>query len=232
MPAYGRRRYRPRSRRGRYRKRRFARYKKKYGSRASTSIVKAPSAIADRTFVKLKFVSFKTIAESGSALGSYAFRGNDCYDPDFAAGGHQPRGFDQWMTFYALCAVMGSKIRVTGQPYNNQCAWGLYCSNDSTGPTGEIHYIMEKPYVKTTMTSSSENSRVLKSYMATKKILAPCDVKTDDAFWCSDAAPPSKQFYWWIIAQAPTFANAFSLQTQIEITYYCMFFGRRTLAVS
>ena len=37
-------------------------------------------------------------------------RANDLFDPEFALGGHQPRGFDDFMNIYDKFTVTGSKI--------------------------------------------------------------------------------------------------------------------------
>lgn len=37
-------------------------------------------------------------------------RANDLFDPEYAVGGHQPRGFDEMMEVYGKYTVMGSKI--------------------------------------------------------------------------------------------------------------------------
>lgn len=39
-------------------------------------------------------------------------RGNGCYDPDVAVGGHQPLGFDQYMALYNKYYVKSSTIKV------------------------------------------------------------------------------------------------------------------------
>ncbi len=40
------------------------------------------------------------------------FRANGLFDPEIAVGGHQPRGFDQWMVLYEKFAVMSCTINV------------------------------------------------------------------------------------------------------------------------
>lgn len=43
---------------------------------------------------------------------THVWRANSAFDPDFSAAGHQPRGFDQFMTFFDHYCVVGSKIVV------------------------------------------------------------------------------------------------------------------------
>jgi len=47
----------------------------------------------------------------GTAVG-YIFSANGCYDPNVSGTGHQPKGFDQWMTFYDHYHVKRSVMTV------------------------------------------------------------------------------------------------------------------------
>lgn len=49
---------------------------------------------------------------STTALGSYIYRANSLYDPNYTAAGHQPRGFDQMALFYQQYEVIAARIRV------------------------------------------------------------------------------------------------------------------------
>jgi hypothetical protein len=40
------------------------------------------------------------------------FRLNSLFDPDYSVGGHQPRGFDQWMTMYNKYCVIGATVTI------------------------------------------------------------------------------------------------------------------------
>ena len=44
----------------------------------------------------------------------FQLRANGMFDPQTAVGGHQPRGFDEFMEAYDMFTVMGSKI---------SCSW-------------------------------------------------------------------------------------------------------------
>jgi len=60
--------------------------------------------------VKLQYTCIESIPNLGAgALYSRIFRANDLYDPDYAAGGHQPYGFDQVMAQYNHFTVLYSK---------------------------------------------------------------------------------------------------------------------------
>ena len=61
--------------------------------------------------VKLRYVQELEIVTPTSGLSnSVPFVANGAYDPYYPIGGHQPKGFDQWMAVYSHFNVLGSKI--------------------------------------------------------------------------------------------------------------------------
>ena len=48
----------------------------------------------------------------GGLISPTSFRANDIFDPTVAIGGHQARGFDQWMIMYNKWVVLSSTITV------------------------------------------------------------------------------------------------------------------------
>lgn len=77
--------------------------------------------------VKLRYVQEVEIVTPNTGVSkSIPFVANGCYDPFYPIGGHQPKGFDQWMSVYSHYNVLGSKINVkmvgTGE---DNFAWGV-----------------------------------------------------------------------------------------------------------
>ena len=62
--------------------------------------------------VTLRYFESITIDAAGGAAASHLFRANSLYDPNFTSTGHQPLGFDQWMSLYSKGVVLNSKIVV------------------------------------------------------------------------------------------------------------------------
>lgn len=63
--------------------------------------------------VKMRYSDTISINPGSGVLGSYVFRANDMYDPDYTGLGHQPLGFDQYMgVMYNHFTVLGSKITI------------------------------------------------------------------------------------------------------------------------
>jgi len=70
----------------------------------------ARSPISRSTIVRLKYVDANTMSPSSTTSDWVVLRANSVYDPYYLTGGHQPMGFDQYMTFYQKYMVLGAKI--------------------------------------------------------------------------------------------------------------------------
>jgi hypothetical protein len=71
--------------------------------------------------VRLVYTTVASVNPGAAGVcGVHVFRANDLYDTDVTGVGHQPRGFDQWMTMYSHFTVVASKIQVD------------FCSRDSS----------------------------------------------------------------------------------------------------
>lgn len=64
------------------------------------------------TAAKLRYTEQISINVGDTVATNYVFRANDCYDPNYTSGGHQPRGFDRFIQMYNHFNVQGSKITV------------------------------------------------------------------------------------------------------------------------
>ena len=62
---------------------------------------------------QLRFGYRQVLAPTGTGLTFASFRANSLYDPVYALGGAQPRGFDQFMAVYKTYTVTGAKVSVT-----------------------------------------------------------------------------------------------------------------------
>ena len=67
------------------------------------------TTMPDQMFIKLKYATSYRIT---AAQFHKVFSGNGLYDPDVSGVGHQPLGFDQWMTLYNRYRVYASRIVV------------------------------------------------------------------------------------------------------------------------
>lgn len=81
-------------------------------------------AFPQYTDVCLKYIDSMELDTTAGLSGTYIFRANSCFDPDFTGTGHQPMGFDQWAAFYYRYRVVKSKITVIATTTNPQVAAG------------------------------------------------------------------------------------------------------------
>lgn len=105
--------YRPKaSRKRKYFKSRrsgeYAKYKRRNIRSAGLYQTVAPRSISRRLRYTERFTLNPGPAGAGATV---VYRANDIFDPTDAVGGHQPPGFDEYMTFYDHFTVVGSKCR-------------------------------------------------------------------------------------------------------------------------
>ena len=96
---------------------------KKYKPRPKLPLAGFPK----QKMVRLRYVQELEIVSPSTGLSnSIPFVANGAYDPFYPIGGHQPKGFDQWMSVYSHFNVVGSKIHVkmVGTGQDNFC-WGV-----------------------------------------------------------------------------------------------------------
>lgn len=105
------------------------------------------SGFPKQKVVKLRYVQEITLTTpSTTGLSkSLPFVANGPYDPYYPIGGHQPKGFDQWMALYSNYNVLGSKCTMRMLNSGNDAfAWGVARTatpNELDGKT--LEYILE-----------------------------------------------------------------------------------------
>ncbi len=62
--------------------------------------------------VRLRYCQVFALDPGAGAITSNVFSANGMFDVDVTGAGHQPLGFDQWMSIYDHYTVVGSKIKV------------------------------------------------------------------------------------------------------------------------
>jgi len=72
-----------------------------------------PTAPPNHQTVKLRYTENLTLSTSLGSVGSYVFRTNDLFDPNYTGTGHQPYFRDQMFTLYSFARVLSMKITFT-----------------------------------------------------------------------------------------------------------------------
>lgn len=109
--------------------------RKRFYRRASR-LVRQPRVIAESQIVKLRYVDFVNLDAGIGTLAYDTWSATSCYDPYVGAGGHQPLGFDQWMTFYNHYQVLGSKATAYGMVYATNPSDSVYMIGQLSASTG------------------------------------------------------------------------------------------------
>jgi len=130
-----------------YRKRKYVRRVKRNGPARTLRVNGSP--IANSTVVTLKYCDTFTVNPTAAGvIAAQLWKANSAYDPDYAVGGHQPMGFDQWMTFYNHYQVLSSHITAyftvqSTDSVRNDAYGGIYLDDDTTTISG-MNAIMEQ----------------------------------------------------------------------------------------
>lgn len=239
---YKRKRY-PTRRLTRFARRRKAlpRRKKFLASKATKVIIRQPSSLPDRLFVKLNYFDILTFSSNTGFNSTQVYRGNSLFDPDLTNTGHQPLGFDQWANFYGSYVVHGSKISLEGQTTEGNASnsssmtWTILPNLSSSSFASGSEQPAEEPYATSrSIGANNLTYNKLKRYMTTRKMFGVPKVNSEgsDNYRALVSANPTNVWYWIIVAHSTDLAASVSQIARIKLTFYCEFFNRNRLAQS
>lgn len=217
-----------------YKKRTRKSYSKKRKSYSSyTQQAVGPSTLTR----KLRYVDKITLNPASlSALASHRFRANDMYDPDVTGTGHQPMGFDQYMTMYDHFKVVGSKI--TCHILGNEDAAsppfviGVYLDDDTTAVT-DSNNLIEQGLTSYKIVSTGNGQHAVKLYknFSSKKYFS--SQKAAATLMGDASTSPTEQAIYTIFAQAlENSVDVLQLRVHVVIDYIVQFSERKTLTSS
>jgi len=85
--------------------------KKQTASRGRVTVPRNKLGFPQSMSTTLRYVERVEFDLSGENIVAWTFRGNGAFDPLYNAGGHQPRGFDQYMALYKTFTVTSAKCK-------------------------------------------------------------------------------------------------------------------------
>lgn len=190
----------------------------------------------DTMRVKLRYVDAQ--AYTGVTPADAVYRGNSVFDPNFAAGGLQPAGFDEWALLYNTYRVMASKCKIqaiAGNAVPTRVTLWANTQGSATGLTAIQQ--CEQPYCEHYIMGNSgggHDKATLTKYMSTSEIwgVPVAQVRTDPSFSSGVTNNPSSQWYWNIAVDSSFPGTTVSTIIDYEITYYVEFFNRKQLVDS
>lgn len=250
MP-YGRKRFRPRSTKRRFRfrgRRRFGksfRYRKR-STRPTRKVFKG-TTVSDEIFAKVNLVSLHQVSiNANQTQDVYTVKGNSLYQPSGAT--EYVLGVQQFAGFYQRVLVMACKLTATLLVGVDQAdALGEIILLPSTEATpANIQEPAEQKYHKWTAygnTTGSKSVVRMKHFMSAKKIFGKAISAADEGVYDQPIAPatvggatadPSRLWYWHFIVNNLTGPLSTEGTTdlgilRIKVTYWVKYLKRRDI---
>jgi len=181
--------------------------------------------------VQMRYCETINLASTVGAMGTYEWSANDLFDPNITGAGHQPYGFDQWMTFYTKATVMKSSCVVEATTTGTPLTFGVFFSRGAAGSTISSAMSLIEAYRGTghLCTGSSAPVRVAKSNFD----LMVTDPEFDPgSFFCTTAASPTFRYHYTVFAQSADLSTTANLLGFITILYDVLLEDPVTIAAS
>lgn len=195
--------------------------------RGVTRLLRGP--INPKTVAKLTFCDQITISPV-NGIGSYIYRANSLYDPDFTSTGHQPMGFDQLMEQYSHYTVIGSKILLTVTGWTGEHTGAVHLSSKSTDTPSTRTEMMERPrtrYFIADGSSTGNHTRyTLKYKFSAKKFFGTKALVGEDSYKgsaSSSTGNPTEVAYFHINAAGFNASDPGTLNINVRISYIAVF---------
>lgn len=178
--------------------------------------------------VRLPYSYQGSIVESSAALGgSYTFKINDVFDPDFSGGGLQPLGFDQYSQFYGRYHVHGFRYEVTFSTRTAAPIYiGTHLSPQSTLPAVAIAWFVQNRTVRTAGlggTSGSSNVRVLRGTANLPDTfgITRQEYLSDQDFTATTSASPSRVAFLhiWVVGRTVVATSDISVRLWYDVEF-------------
>lgn len=166
---------------------------------------------------------------NGATLGSLFVRGNAPQDPEFALGGDNAYGWDEFMgKLYDRCYCYAAKITVTFVPINATSYYGgIHVRTDGMTNITTPELIMNQP---------KENYVTVTNQDAPKKVTRVINVRkwlpfaNKEALATDSLQNPTQgvNFQIWVAQANPDSTSSFAMVGDYSIEYYCIL-GRQDI---
>lgn len=172
--------------------------------------------------MKHRYVEYVTLTSTTGAIGSYSFRANGMFDPNYTSTGHQPLYFDQVAAIYNHFTVLTSKINVkivvpTSVTIPLNCA--MITNDDGTVTPAGIASQAEQPSAKFGVVIPGGNGQlVLSSKWSATEAFGP-GALSDPNLQGSSSSDPSEQQLWSIQVGSADLAATITAYLQVTIEY-------------
>lgn len=207
------------------------RYKKKKGGRrrryAVTNVVRQPQVVANSQIVKFRYSDYVSLNAGTNDLAVDAWSCTSLTDPYPALGGHQPLGFDQWMSFYHKYVVVGAKITAYADVYSTAAADAICLlgkvSETQDGVATSVDQAIEQRKSKWKFLTSRQGSRSAGSiqlFYSPKKFLGINSIRDQGNLRGTINDDPTRQCYFNIaVGGINTSDNPTAVNVRVVIEY-------------
>lgn len=158
-----------------------------------------PSTSKQFTTKFLRYCDYIDLDASVGGTAVNTFRANGLFDPDLTGIGHQPRGYDEWMTLYQKYVVKKAKITVHGQlgassGFDIQpIILGVTTGTRQVTSGSDLRDLTEARY--STFKTLNINSPAIVSQQFDLKNWKDSDIMADDAVHGTATTVPLEQFF-------------------------------------
>lgn len=220
-------------------KRQRTHYKRKEADKQAKAVIcRTPGVCPDVMCVQLSYNTRQNALGGGAVpIVDFVYRGNSCFDPEFAIGGAQPMGFDQWAAFYRRYRVKGIKVILQGAADAAiNAGMGIAIMNTSSNLTDRDNAIEQRYGVNKLLGSdSSHGVDTLEYYIPTHVIRGgPRDlVQYEQDLTALVNTNPAQQFFVHTYAYGVgASGNSFEVNLDTKLIYYVEFYDRESLPQS
>lgn len=168
---------------------------------------------------------------------SYVFSANGLFDPNITGGGHQPVGFDQYMTLYELYTVTASMIKVTfinTDTANAQLV--LVCNRDLSTTDADPRVYLENGATVWDIigrAGAGNDIKTIRKAMDLRQFSNNKDIMSEDNYAGTNATNPQEEQYYIVSACSTDLTtDTGSITAFVEITYETYFRQPRQAALS
>lgn len=208
------------------------------------SVPRGKLAFPQEMKTTLRYVVTDDLTPTSSTAAGFSLLANGLYDPEVNAGGHQPRGFDQYTALYHKFTVTSSKLSVTfsyegymgaagttstGQPNQEvedaggdvPAVPGAICLIQKAvaiNVSGTIENFQEKDKTKWKQIVPTGGPKTISARMRASEFFGKDFLVGADGYTGDDSADPANKLYWHIMAGL----NSNEYPNQIKVRANCV----------
>lgn len=225
-------------RRRTYRRKRRPTTRKRVQRRRTIRLVKSVGQ-PHKVVLKLRYTDLRQVSVAASARDARTWNLNSMYDPDESGTGGQPYLHDQYSALYQRYRVFGCKVLMrcvcastsTNMYFPHAVLVPFVGGSPSWSSTENA---MQAPYAVWKTFIPNQTIATFKKYYSIASLFGVTKrhVRDEDSFSADTASNPTNRAYVQIYVDNNDGTNAVSLQCEISLTYYVMYYQPKQQSAS